>query len=296
VLTRGPGVATITASYMGAMATMAVTVAVPTLAVASPDGVDFFPASAQGTPAPASSIRGAATTLQHACGLAVLGSELFVADSTAGAIDVFPLAGSGNIAPTRRITTSFTPLSIAANGASIYVGASDGVRVFAATASGAATPTQTIAGALTTIVNGAGIAVYQAQLYVVSQGGSVAVFPIAANGNVAPARVVSGYNTGLGSSYGIAVAFELELVTDAVAEGTVQVFFPSATGNVVPVQQIAGDQTLLVTPTSVVNADSMVFVGTPSSSSIEVFPSNTNGEFPPTETIGGVNVQAMALF
>jgi len=296
VLTRGPGTATITATYMGQTATMPVSVTVPTLAVASPDGVDFFLASAQGTPAPLRSIRGAATTLQHACGLAVLGGELFVADSAANTVDVWLLTATGNVAPERQIATSFTPVSIAASGTSIYVGASDGVRVFDATASGAATPTQTIAGATTTIASGAGISIYQGELYVVSGAGSVAVFPLAADGDVAPSRTIGGVNTGLASPAGIAVAVSLVFVTNELAEGAVQVFFPSNNGDVLPQETIAGDQTLLASPTSAAVADTMVFVGTPSTSSIEVFPTSTNGEFPPTETIGGVNVQAMAIF
>ncbi len=246
---------------------------VRTLAVASPDGVDFFVASAAGAATPLRSIRGAATTLQHACALAVLGSELFVADSSAETIDVWDLAASGDVAPTRQITTTFAPISLAANGASIYVGASDGVRVFDATASGAAVPTQTIAGSLTTIASGAGIAIYQSELYVVSQGGSAAVFPTAANGNAPPPLTLAGVNPGLATPVAVAVGFGLEFVTDATAPGSVQIFFPASVGNhAEPAQTISGNLPQLATPTSLAIADTMLFVGTPSTSSIERVP------------------------
>jgi hypothetical protein len=39
-----------------------------------------------------------------------------------------------------------------------------------------------------------------------------------------------------------------------------------------------------------------LFVGTPSSSSIEVFPTTANDQTTALETIGGVNVQAMTIF
>jgi hypothetical protein len=84
----GPGSATITASYMGATGTMATTIIVPTLAVATSDGVDLYDASVVGSAAPRSSIRGPSTTIAHACGIAELGGELFVVDDVANAIDV----------------------------------------------------------------------------------------------------------------------------------------------------------------------------------------------------------------
>ncbi len=293
----GPGSATITVSYSGVSTTIPVTVTAPTLAVASPDGVDLFYASATGSATPLRSIRGSATTIVHACGVAELGGELFVADDGANAIDVWAVTASGNVAPDRVISTSFTPVSIASDGTSIYVGASDGVSVFAPAASGAATPLQTITGSATTIANAAGIAVYQGELYVVDQAGSVPVFPRTANGNVAPTREIGGAATGLDMPVGIAVGQSLEFVTDATPDGQVQVYSPQSGGDAAPIGNFSGADAQLVTPTSAAVTQTVVFVGTPSTQSIEVLlVGDDNGEFPPYATITGVNVQGMTIF
>lgn len=295
VLPEGPGTTSITASYMGQTAELPITVTVRTLAVATPDGVDFFAASADGSAAPLRSLRGAATTLQGACGLATLAGELYVADCAAHAIDVWQLGASGDLAPTRRITTAFTPVSVAASGTSIYVGASDGVRVFDAAASGAASPTRTISGVHTTITSGAGVAVYQSELYVVNTSGSIAVFPILATGDVTPTRVMTGPLTGLVHPSGIAVGFGLAFVAPTGEDGSIQVFLPTSTGNALPAQVIEGIPPLSG-PSSLALTDARLFVGTPTSSSIEVFAITANDQTTPLETIEGVNVQALTLF
>jgi len=293
----GPGSATLTATYLGVSATSSITVSVPTLVVATSDGVDFLNASASGSAMPFRSIRGPATTLQAADGVAVLGQELFVTDRAADAIDVWPLTGSGNLAPSRRITTSFTPLSIAASGSEIFVGAADGVRVFDATDSGPATPIQTITGSNTGIAQGAGIAVAAGELYVVDQGGSVSVFAQTANGNVAPKRVLTGAATGLVDPVGISVAFQVELVT-TVGNNSALEFFSSQNGNVVAGGvSFEGGQSMLQAPTCATQADTRIFVGSPSSSTIDQFVTNApEGDLPPQATITGEPVQAMTLF
>jgi hypothetical protein len=294
----GPGSATITASYMTVTGTMTATVTAPTLAVATSNSIELFDASAVGSAAPRSSIAGPSTTIGHACGITELNNELFVVDDVANAIDVWSVTDSGDVPPERTITTSFTPVSIAAAGSAIYVGASDGVRVFAASASGSATPLQTIAGSATTISGGAGVAVYQGELYVVSSTtGAVAVFPMSANGNVAPTRVIAGASTGLDNPVAISVGQGLEFVTADETAGQVQAFVPTASGNVAPFGNFSGLQTDLASPTSVVVDQTVIFVGTPSTQSIEVLAiSNDFGDFPPVEAITGVDVQALTVF
>jgi hypothetical protein len=299
VQSLGPGSATITATYMGAVGSAVVTIEVPTLAVATSDGVDQFDASASGSAAPRSSIRGSATTIQHGCGIAELNGELFVVDDVADAIDVWETTDAGNIAPERTIATSFTPVSIAAAGSAIYVGAVDGVRAFAATASGAATPIQTISGSATTIASGAGVAVFEGEIYVVNTSGSVAVFPVGADGNVAPSRVIAGSATGLDNPVGISVggAESLEFVTADELAGQVQAFVPTGSGNAVPFGNFSGAQTELVSPASVAADQTVVFVGTPSTQTIEVLLlSNDFGDFPPLQTITGEDVQGLTVY
>jgi hypothetical protein len=293
----GPGSATITATYMGASATAAVTVTVPTLAVATSDGIDEFVASARGSAAPFASIRGSATTIQHACGIAELGGELFVVDNVANAIDVWATTDAGDVAPDRTIATAFTPVSIAAAGSAIYVGAVDGVRVFAANAAGSATPLQTISGSATTITSGAGVAVFEGELYVVDTTGSVVVFPQDADGNVAPTRTIAGSATGLDNPVGISLGQSLEFVTADEPAGQVQAFVPASSGNAVPLGNFSGAQTDLVSPTSVAVDQTVVFVGTPSTQTIEVLLlADDFGDFPPLQTLTGEDVQGLAIY
>ena len=105
-MSLGPGTATITAAYMGQTTTMTVTVTVRTLAVASPDGVDFFVASAQGMATPLRSIRGAATTLQAASRL-LAGSPAWSCSSRNSSADRDRRLGSHRPRATSRRSAGF---------------------------------------------------------------------------------------------------------------------------------------------------------------------------------------------
>jgi hypothetical protein len=292
VTPTGPGSATITASYMGVTATLSVTVDVPTLAVASSTGIDMFDATAAGSATPKRSIRGGATTLTNACAITTLGGNLLVADAGTQTIDVWATGDSGNLAPEQTIALGFTPVSIATDGTSIYVGAVDGVHVF----TGSGTPTATITGSATTITSGAGVAVYAGELYVAETAGAYAVFPKAASGNVAPSRVVGGTTTGLASPTGIAAGLGLVYVTDALAAGSVQMFIPAASGDAAPFSFFDGT---LTSPTSVALDQTMLLVGTPSTQQVQTFlltALTDAGQYSPLYSLEGVSPNAIALF
>src|SRR5437773_2249047 len=86
-----------------------------------------------------------------------------------------------------------------------YFGSS--ITVYAAGASGNATPTATIAGGNTGLNNPAGIALDGAgNIYVANDGGnSITVHAAGSSGNVTPMATIAGGNTGLNNPYGIAV-------------------------------------------------------------------------------------------
>jgi hypothetical protein len=292
VTPTGPGSAMITASYMGVSAMLSVTVSVPTLAVASSTGIDLFDATAAGSATPKRSIRGTATTLGDACGITTLGGNLVVADAGTNTIDVWATSDSGNVAPESTIALGFTPVSIATDGTSIFVGAVDGVHVF----SGSGTPTATITGSATTITTGAGIAVYASELYVAETAGTYAVFPKGANGNVAPSRIVGGSVTGLASPTGITAGLGIVYVTDATAAGSVQMFVPAASGDAAPFSFFNGT---LSSPTSAALDQNMLLVGTPSTQQVQSFliTSLTDaGQYAPLYSLDGVTPNAIALF
>jgi hypothetical protein len=143
--------------------------------------------------------------------------DIYVGGSTATSgsyeICVYATGAAGAATPTRTITeTSVQPTGMAIDSAGLlYVtGPTANVSVFAATASGAATPVNVIAGALTQLTNPNAIAVDAAKnIYVTnvaSSGvtGTILVFGSGATGNVAPGRVISpGAN--LSFFYGVAL-------------------------------------------------------------------------------------------
>jgi hypothetical protein len=288
----GPGSATITASYMGVTATLPVTVAVPTLAVASATGIDMFDATAAGSAVPKRSIRGSATTLVNTCGITTLGASLLVADAGTQTIDVWATSDSGNVAPESTIALGFTPVSIATDGSSIYVGAVDGVHVL----TGSGTPTRTITGSATTITTGAGIAIYGGELYVVETAGAYAVFPANGSGNIAPSRVVGGAATGLASPSAIAAGQQIVYVTDAVAAGSVQMFVPAASGDASPFGFFDGS---LTQPTSAAFDQVFLLVGTPATQQVQSFLVSAitdAGQYAPLYSLDGVSPTAIAIF
>jgi hypothetical protein len=292
VTPTGAGSATITASYMGVSTTLTVAVSVPTLAIASSTGIDMFDATAAGSAAPKRSIRGGATTLVDACAITTLGANLLVADAGTQSIDIWATSDSGNVAPEQAFALGFTPVSIATDGTSIYIGAVDGVHVL----TGSGTPTATITGSATTITSGAGIAIYGGELYVAETSGSYAVFPKTANGNVAPSRVVGGSVTGLASPTGITAGLGIVYVTDAIATGSVQMFAAAASGNATPFSFFDGT---LSSPTSAAFDQTMLLVGTPSTQQVQTFlltALTDAGQYAPLYSLDGVTPNAIALF
>jgi sugar lactone lactonase YvrE len=176
--------------------------------------------AATGDPSPVQFIQGNATMLTYPVGVAVDSSDnIYVTQAQSGTILKFgPGAGSGtnyNVAPIATIQTPGSNLfGIAINAAGqIFVtdASQDAVYVFAAGATGMATPIQTISGAATLINYPLGIAVDRnSNIYVANhQGftggqGAITVFAAGANGNVAPTATITDAGN-LVNPFGVAV-------------------------------------------------------------------------------------------
>jgi sugar lactone lactonase YvrE len=221
IATNASGIATVTSWTLGAVA------GTNTLSAAS------------ATPAPA------LTALTFtATGTAVITGTMWVANFGVPSIGIFPAAAVGNVAPTSTLTSTALggPAFLARDAAGLlYVSdfTNGQVLVFAAGATGAATPVRSITG----LLNPAGIALNAAgNLYVADQANAT-VYVFAANATGAlgvgavPVRTITGAATLMQNPSGIALDGDTLHVADL--GGFVSTFGPTATGNVAPLRTIA---------------------------------------------------------
>lgn len=182
--------------------------------------VNVYAAGADGNVAPVRSIRGPATKLYYAYGIAADGAgTVYVANGYPSncCVTVYAAGANGDVKPTRTIqgsrTALYVPVSIALDSrGNVYVLNAEG------------SPTR-----------------------------SVAVYAAGAKGNVKPIRMIVGQNTGLyGAPVGIAVDRGGRLyVLQSGTSNSISVFAPGATGNVAPIRVIAGGKTGMTNPWSI---------------------------------------------
>jgi 6-phosphogluconolactonase (cycloisomerase 2 family) len=237
---------------------------------------------------------------------------MYVANYGGNDISIFPVSANGNVGPGANTiaganTGLVGPRGVAVGSTGIiYVASSnwagtDRVTVYAAGASGNATPIQTISGSNTGLSDIYGIALDAAgDIYVASaaQNGpgaqSVNVFAPGATGNVAPMRTISGAATLLSEPIGVAVdpTGNLYVVNQAGSGTAVDVFAPNANGNVPPIQTIAGSNTGLNASAYGVAwhhgppAVGRIYV-TEASPAVAIFRANQTGNVTPAKTISG---------
>src|SRR5438552_1464632 len=172
------------------------------------------------------------------------------------------------------------------------------ITVYAAGASGNATPTATIAGGNTGLSFPFGIAVGGAgKIYVAnsasSAGGSnsITVYAAGATGNATPTATIAGGNTGLDFPTGIALdgAGNIYVANDVANNvGSITVYAAGASGNAMPTATIAGGNTGLSFPQGIaLDGTGKIYVTT--GNSIRVYASGASGNAPPTSTIAGGN-------
>jgi hypothetical protein len=184
--------------------------------------INVYAAGADGNAAPLRTIRGPATKLYNAFGLAADGGgNTYVADGyhVNCCVTVYAAGASGNVKPLRTIQGSRTHLAVPVGIAldargDVYVLNAEGsptrsVTVYGPGAHGDVKPIRMIVGQKTGLYAApVGIAVDgSGRLYVLQSGtgNSISVFAPGANGDVAPVRVIAGSKTEMMNPWSIAV-------------------------------------------------------------------------------------------
>jgi hypothetical protein len=228
--------------------------------------------------------------------------------SVAASILQFSATANGSVAPLSTLTlpTGYTPLFVTTDtSGKIYVGTAPStgvagqVLVYAAGASGAATPLQTILGSATpgqvTFGNPNFLAVDSAGLLYVSDGTSISVFASGANGPATPIRQIVGALTQLSSGatmFAGAVAVDrsgyIYVGNNYFYFGNgpgeeILVFSPGATGNIAPARVLNLDASVVTAAGLDVDAAGNLYVM--GGGGIGVFAPGAAGNDQPVRTI-----------
>ena len=172
---------------------------------------------------------------------------------------------------------------------------STSITVYAAGASGNATPSATITGNNTGLSGPHGIALDAAGRLYVANGGSdtITVYAAGATGNAAPIATIAGANTGLSGPIGLAFdpAGRLYVTNDA---GSVTVYAAGASGNVAPIATIGGssstDNTGLNYPVGIArDGAGRLYVTNPGPNTVTVFAAGASGNATPATTISTIS-------
>jgi len=174
---------------------------------------------------------------------------------------------------------------------------SNSITVYAAGATGNATPTATIAGSNTGLNGPVGIVFNTArQLYAANtRSNSITVYAAGATGNATPIATIAGSNTGLTASNGIAVdavgrLYVANFDNVNITSSSITVYAAGATGNVTPMATIAGSNTGLNAPFGIaLDAGGRLYVANLDSDSITVYAAGATGNATPATTIAGSN-------
>lgn len=308
------GSATITATLDGLMATAAISVRDPILAVASQPsgsnlaGIDFFDTFATGDTAPLRSIRGSNTQLESAFHLFadVKNDELYVADVGAGLL-VFPLDGTGNIAPLRHIPAGSAAtlqgfLDVVVDNDEVYVagetvGSAGEIAVFSRLSDGsAATPTRVIAGSDNTITELSPIitslAIHDGMLYAANVSisgetpGAITVYPETGTGEIAPTLIFGGSASGILEPIGIDFRGN-ELIDSDAESNAIEIYSLAGGSDITPVRTINGVDSQVSTPTNLVLIGQTLVCAQNRSSVVTTYPIEALQDQAPSSTLGG---------
>jgi sugar lactone lactonase YvrE len=230
---------------------------------------------------------------------------LWVSNDGANAIQEFSLTASGAQTPVATVGGAATglnaPFGIAFDSAGRLYVAMQGfgavppaIRVFAAGATGNATPVQVISGAATTLSQPSGLTIDAAgNIWVADQATqTLDVFASTANGNVAPLRTVSnpapfgGLNGIAADSAGFVYATESGAVGPAF-DGKIDVYPDTASGTVAPTRVITGSATTLQEPTEVTLDGAGEIIVTDLANAVDIFAPSANGNVAPIRRIVG---------
>ncbi len=225
--------------------------------------------------------------------------------SSPGMVLVWAAGTYGKVKPARTISGSSTGLDWPANltvdqSGKVFVansdngGSSPSITVYAAGASGNATPMQTIGGSNTGLSSPYGVALDSSEnVYVANCGsspyedeGSITVYAAGANGNVAPIASISGSQTFLACPQDVALDSAGNIYV--ANSGSVTVYTAGASGNVAPIRTIQGARTKLDDATGIaVDAAGKIYVANRAAASITVYAAGSNGNVRPSQRIKG---------
>jgi hypothetical protein len=167
-----------------------------------------------------------------------------------------------------------------------FIGTSDTLLEFSATASGDVSPTASLTGPAGERLTSAAVDT-SGNLYLVRTypTQAILVYAAGATGAATPVRTITGSLTSLEFPTAVAAdaAGQVYVVDDSPTLPGIRVFAAGATGNVAPVQTISSPSMLY--PYSIAVGGSNVYVSDLTSKSIFVFASSANGSTSPTRTI-----------
>src|SRR6266581_804323 len=263
--------------------------------------ITVYTAGATGNAAPIATIAGANTGLSGPTGLAFDPAGRLYVTNDAGSVTVYAAGASGNVAPIATIGGSSStdntglnyPVGIARDRAGRLYVTNPGpntVTVFAAGASGNATPATTISTISPANQTGypTGIALDPAgNVYVTNNQyratgsgiyPSVTVYAPGAGGTAAPTRTITGAHTGMNGPVGIARDAAGNLYVANAGNSccglgnSITVYGSRATGNATPSAMITGGSTGLNRPVGIaLDAAGRIYVANSGNNSITVY-------------------------
>jgi sugar lactone lactonase YvrE len=224
-------------------------------------------------------------------------------------VETFPLAATGNVAPTTNISGEIDETYIfddahrtaIDSSGNIYVTdlGANSVDIFAAGATGNVAPTKTISGTNTGLCRPSGIALDSTgKIYVSNQyseeetctGYTITVYAAGATGNATPIQTISGANTGLDEPNGLALDSNNNIYVANEDSSTVTVYAATATGNVAPTTTIGGAATGIEYPHAVaLDTAGNIYVTNPDTPSVTVYAAGATGNATPKATISGTS-------
>jgi sugar lactone lactonase YvrE len=228
--------------------------------------VTVYAPDASGDAVPTATISGPNTRLDFPQFLTVASNKIYVASLYSNIVTIYPVGANGDAVPIATINGTNTgfanTVGVAVDAADrIYVTNADAigggsVSIFAAGASGNATPTATISGPNTGLDVPLGITVDAVgKIYVANNSNpgtaSVTIYSPDASGDATPISSIIGPSTGLAST-GLALDLNGNIyVTNGNRSpnpNTVTIFAAGASGNAVPIATISGPSTGLSRP------------------------------------------------
>ncbi len=263
-----------------------------------PSAVSAFADDADGNALPLRTLAGPSTGIAYPYAMVVdpIRHEVYVTQSVAPAIAVYPQAFHGDMPPLRVIeipgAKKLIGLALDPVHDELYATDFDAATVWVVprAASGAVMPLRVLAGPSTGLAQPFGIALDLArdQIVVTDDTSRISTFRRTATGDEPPLSVLAGLATELEEPGGVLIdAAHDELVVSNL-HGSVNTYARLASGNTAPLRRIAGPHTLLHQSYGLaLQGDEIVVANTAQSNDVVAFPRTANGDVPPVRHLAG---------